>query len=58
MSQVQFEPTIPMFEQAKTSHASDLTATVFGFDKYLPYKKLFQVKSLSFLIFSFHVTGM
>jgi hypothetical protein len=30
MPQVGFEPTIPMFERAKTVHASDRAATVIG----------------------------
>jgi hypothetical protein len=30
MPQVGFQPTIPVFEQAKTVHASDRTATVIG----------------------------
>jgi hypothetical protein len=30
MPQVGFEPTIPVFERAKTVHASDRAATVIG----------------------------
>jgi hypothetical protein len=30
MPRVEFEPTIPVFERAKTVHALDLTATVIG----------------------------
>jgi hypothetical protein len=30
MSQVGFEPTIPVFEQAKKFYASDCAATVMG----------------------------
>jgi hypothetical protein len=30
MPQVEFEPTIPVFEPAKTVHALDLAATVIG----------------------------
>jgi hypothetical protein len=30
MPQVRFEPTIPVFEWAKTVHASDRAATVIG----------------------------
>jgi hypothetical protein len=30
MPQVGFEPTIPVFERAKTVHALDLVATVIG----------------------------
>jgi hypothetical protein len=31
MTQVGFEPTIPVFERAKTVHALDRAATVIGF---------------------------
>jgi hypothetical protein len=31
MPRVGFEPTIPMFKRAKTVHALDRAATVFGF---------------------------
>jgi hypothetical protein len=30
MTQVEFEPTIPVYEQAKTVHALDRAATVIG----------------------------
>jgi hypothetical protein len=30
MPQVEFEPTIPAFERAKTFHALECTATVIG----------------------------
>jgi hypothetical protein len=30
MSQVEFEPTIPVFEQVKTVHAFDRVATMTG----------------------------
>jgi hypothetical protein len=30
MPRVGFEPTIPVFESAKTVHASDLSATLIG----------------------------
>jgi hypothetical protein len=35
MPLVGFEPTIPVFEQAKTVHASDLAATVTGRKQHL-----------------------
>jgi hypothetical protein len=34
MSQVGFEPTIPVFERAKTVHALDRAATVIGYYSY------------------------
>jgi hypothetical protein len=34
MPRVGFEPTIPVFEQAKTFHALDRAATVIGGKKY------------------------
>jgi hypothetical protein len=36
MPQVGFEPTIPVFERAKTVHALDRTATVIGEIKNMP----------------------
>jgi hypothetical protein len=32
MPRVRFEPTIPVFERAKTVHALDPAATVIGFE--------------------------
>jgi hypothetical protein len=40
MSQVGFEPTIAVFEQAKTVHASEPAATVIGW--LLDYNGLFR----------------
>jgi hypothetical protein len=35
MPLLEFETTIPMFERAKTVHASDRAATVIGFQGYI-----------------------
>jgi hypothetical protein len=35
MPRVGFEPTFPVFEQAKTFHASDRAATVIGLEPHL-----------------------
>jgi hypothetical protein len=35
MTRVEFEPTITVFERAKTVHALDRAATVIGFSKVL-----------------------
>jgi hypothetical protein len=37
MPQVGFEPTIPVFEQAKTVHGLDRAATVIGRNAYIQY---------------------
>jgi hypothetical protein len=37
MHRAGFEPTIPVFEQAKTVHALARTATVTGYPKYVVY---------------------
>jgi hypothetical protein len=52
MSLVGFEPTIPVFERAKTFHALDRAATVTGhFLAYFPYfekkNKAYEIISLS-----------
>jgi hypothetical protein len=39
MSQVGFEPTIPVFEHAKTVHALDREVTVIGSIKAISYEK-------------------
>jgi hypothetical protein len=39
MPSVGFEPTIPVFERAKTVHASDRAATVIGTFNYSHIKK-------------------
>jgi hypothetical protein len=48
MPRVRFEPTIPMFERAKTVHALDHEATVFGYLRH--YISLF-FNSTGFTIF-------
>jgi hypothetical protein len=52
MARVGFEPTIPVFERAKTVHALDLAATVIGFNSYLLYRK----KTAEFLGWNFKWT--
>jgi hypothetical protein len=37
MPSVEFEPTIPVFERAKTVHALDRAATVIGSLHYITY---------------------
>jgi hypothetical protein len=46
MTEVGFEPTIPVFEQAKTVHALDSAATVMGVTVTNPAIKLFDIISL------------
>jgi hypothetical protein len=41
MTQVGFEPTIPLFERAKTVHALDRAATVMG--SYIYIKRYFHL---------------
>jgi hypothetical protein len=45
MPRVEFEPTIPVFEQAKTVHAFDRAATVIG--RYM-YTRTYRIKICSF----------
>jgi hypothetical protein len=39
MFRVEFEPTIPAFERAKTVHALDRAATAIGFNMLLTYDR-------------------
>jgi hypothetical protein len=39
MPQVGFEPTIPVFERAKTAHALDRAANVLGFMYFIQVEK-------------------
>jgi hypothetical protein len=38
MRRVGFEPTVPVFELAKTVHVVDRAATVVGFSQYTSFK--------------------
>jgi hypothetical protein len=40
MPQVEFEPTVSVFERAKTAHALDRAATVIGADRICNSKEL------------------
>jgi hypothetical protein len=41
MPQVEFEPTILVFERAKTVHASARSATMIGLHTISPYVKIY-----------------
>jgi hypothetical protein len=45
MLRVGFEPTIPVFERAKTVHVLDRAATVIGKCLYYNFKVLYAVRS-------------
>jgi hypothetical protein len=48
MPRVGFEPTIPMFERAKTVHALDRAFTVIGYFKLMARRTLFCMRRTRF----------
>jgi hypothetical protein len=51
---VGFEPTIPVFERAKTVHALDRAATVIGSCRYTKFK--YEIRVLGKSELNFHLT--
>jgi hypothetical protein len=51
MPQVGFEPTITVFERAKTFHSLDSAVTVIGKSKYVSYIKYFYLFIYLFIYF-------